>query len=125
MPSDAGFWTFNDLKEQHAVYEAIVEADPQNPARHFYVGMTMQMAGQHTSAKQHYKAFCRECIAHFGGIDSAIDHHEARLRQIRVKENSRDDRETYNAQEMLNHLQNYNRNSANKVDMENCNCIIT
>ena len=119
------FWNINDLKEQHAVYQAIVDADPQNPARHFYLGMTMQMAGQHDMAKQHYITFCRECISHFGGIGKAVVHHENRLRQMRAEgKDPRDDRECYNTGEMVKHLKNYNEKVINPHVMTNRNCAV-
>jgi len=105
-----GFWTYKDLKEAHQTYETIEAADPNNPAKHFYMGMTMQMAGQTESADEHYENFCKRCIEFFGSILQAVEFHEKRLQDLKAQgQTTFDDREAYNVQEMIHILRDHNK----------------
>jgi len=101
----ASLWNINDVKETYRVYEAIDRADPQNPAKHFYLGMTMQMVGQAEAAEKSYRVFREECCKYFMGIERAVEHHETRLRELEAQGQTVEaDREAYNMSQMVDIL---------------------
>uniref|UniRef100_A0A7S2GL34 Uncharacterized protein n=1 Tax=Octactis speculum TaxID=3111310 RepID=A0A7S2GL34_9STRA len=103
-------WTFKDLAQEYKTAESLGKSDPSNPVRHFHVGMCLQMAGQSEKADQHYDTFCEACRMEHSTLDAAIKFYEERLDELKGEGLTvTDDREAYNANEMIEILRKYYR----------------
>lgn len=66
-------WTFNDIKDATRRHEGYRNSD--NPIRHYYYGVALEMSGQAESADEKYMAFRVEAQRRFGDIRSAAAHY--------------------------------------------------
>lgn len=62
-------WTFNDIKDATRRHEDYRNSD--NPIRHYFYGVALEMSGQTESATEKYLAFRLEAQRRFGGLESA------------------------------------------------------
>lgn len=66
-------WTFNDIKDATRRHENYRNSD--NPIRHYFYGVALEMSGQAESASEKYVAFRMEAQRKFGDLDSAAEHY--------------------------------------------------
>lgn len=66
-------WTFNDIKDATSRHEHYRNSD--NPIRHYFYGVALEMSGQAESSSEKYVAFRMEAERKFGGLESAAEHY--------------------------------------------------
>lgn len=67
-------WTFNDIKDATSRHEHYRNSD--NPIRHYFYGVALEMSGQAESASEKYVAFRVEAQRKFGDLYSAAEHYQ-------------------------------------------------
>lgn len=70
---EARLWTFNDIKDATRRHENYRNSD--NPIRHYFYGVALEMSGQADSASEKYVAFRVEAQRKFGDLASAAEHY--------------------------------------------------
>lgn len=73
---DARLWTFDDIKDATARHEACRNTD--DPVRHYYYGVALEMSGQSENADEKYLAFRFEIQRKFGNLASGAAHYRAK-----------------------------------------------
>lgn len=66
---EARLWTFNDIKDATRRHEEYRYSD--NPIRHYFYGVALEMSGQAESADEKYLSFREEAQRRFGDLESA------------------------------------------------------
>lgn len=66
-------WTFNDIKDATRRHEDYRHSD--NPIRHYFYGVALEMSGQTESATEKYVAFRMEAQRKVGDLGSAAAHY--------------------------------------------------
>lgn len=71
---ESRLWTFDDIKDATARHETYRNTD--SPARHYYYGMALEMAGQPEEADDKYVVFRAEAERTFGDLEQGAAHYE-------------------------------------------------
>lgn len=71
----ARLWTFNDIKDATARHE--LYRNSNNPIRHYFYGVALEMSGQADDADEKYVAFRAEVKNKFGDLGSGAAHYSA------------------------------------------------
>lgn len=72
---NARLWTFQDIKDATARHELYRNSD--NPVRHYFYGVALEMSGQTEDADEKYIAFRVEVRRKFGDLTSGAAHYTA------------------------------------------------
>eukprot|EP00903_Cladosiphon_okamuranus_P015156 g14014.t1 len=70
---ESRLWNFSDIKDATSRHELYRNSD--NPMRHYFYGVALEMSGQAESASEKYVAFRAEAQRKFGGLASAAEHY--------------------------------------------------
>lgn len=70
---EARLWTINDVKDATRRHEDYRYSD--DPIRHYFYGVALEMAGQTESSEEKYAAFRMEAKRKFGDLGSAAAHY--------------------------------------------------
>lgn len=68
-------WTFEDIRDATVRYQACKDSD--DPTRHYFYGVTLEVSGQADCAKEKFVAFRQEARRKFGDLQSGADGYEA------------------------------------------------
>lgn len=70
---EARLWNFSDIKDATNRHENYRHSD--NPIRHYFYGVALEMSGQAESASEKYVAFRVEAQRKFGDLASAAENY--------------------------------------------------
>lgn len=68
-------WTFDDIKDATARHEDYRKSD--DPIRHYFYGVALEMSGQSEEADEKYMAFRVEVQRKFGDLERGAKHYAA------------------------------------------------
>ncbi|CAB1112360.1 unnamed protein product [Ectocarpus sp. CCAP 1310/34] len=85
---EARLWTFDDIKDASRRHEEYRHSD--NPIRHYFYGVALDMSGQEEGATEKYDAFRAEAQRLFGDVESAAAHYAGEGLALRGDERSSD-----------------------------------
>lgn len=68
-------WTFDDIKDATARHEVYRNSD--DPIRHYFYGVALEMSGQSEDADEKYMAFRMEVQRKFGDLERGAVHYVA------------------------------------------------
>lgn len=74
-------WSFNDIKDATARFEAYRDSD--DPVRHYFYGIALEMSGQADSADEKYLAFRAEAQRRFGDLGNGATHYAAEAERLK------------------------------------------
>lgn len=94
---DTRLWTFEDIKDATARHETYRNTD--DPVRHYFYGVALEMAGQSEDADDKYVAFRVEAERLFGDLDRGAAHYMAEAEAF-----SADERRTEHYEKMASIL---------------------
>lgn len=70
---DVRLWTFDDIKDATQRHEHYRYSD--DPVRHYFYGVALEMSGQTESSSEKYVAFRVEAQRKFGDLERAAEHY--------------------------------------------------
>lgn len=78
---EARLWTFDDIKDAIKRHEGYRNSN--DPIRHYFYGVALEMSGQADSASEKYVEFRMEATRKFGGLRGAAAHYTREAEMLR------------------------------------------